>query len=232
MRISALVAAFDAEPYVAAAIDSMLAQTLPACEIIAVDDGSRDGTRRVLRGYGDRIRRIELPHGGAPRALNAALAVATGEALAFNDADDLWAPDKLAVQVAALAAAPELDAVFGAVQQFVSPDWSPHSIPHWPGGGTAPAAPQPGCHKIGMLIRRPAFARVGPFDTAFQYCDFGDWYARALHAGLRQLQHPEIVAFRRLHAGNTGRIHRAAVRHEHLLALKRALDTRRGIKAG
>jgi glycosyltransferase involved in cell wall biosynthesis len=223
MRISALLAAFNTERYVAAAVASMLAQTKPACEIIAVDDGSSDGTAAVLRRFGDRIRLIARPHLGAPQAFNAALAAASGDCLAFNDADDLWAPGKLAMQSARLAARPDLDAVFGAVQQFVSPDWA--------AGAAAPAMPpQAGINKIGMLIRRAAFYRVGPFETSFQFCEFGDWYARALRAGLRMEQHAETVGYRRLHATNTGRIHRDVARGEHLLALKRSLDARRGVR--
>jgi glycosyltransferase involved in cell wall biosynthesis len=223
MRISALLAAFNTERYVADAVASMLAQTVPAYEIIAVDDGSSDGTAAVLRGFGERIRVLERPHLGAPQAFNAALAAASGDLLAFNDADDLWAPDKLAIQAARLDACPDLDAVFGAVQQFVSPDWT---------ADAAALPPQPGISKIGMLIRRPAFDQVGPFDTTYQYCEFGDWYARALRIGLRLEQHAQTVGYRRLHANNTGRVHRDAARDEHLLALKRSLDARRGVRRG
>jgi glycosyltransferase involved in cell wall biosynthesis len=223
MKISALLAAFNTERYVAAAVTSILAQTSPAFEIIAVDDGSSDGTAAALRAFGDRIRLIELPHLGAPQAFNAALAAASGELLAFNDADDLWAPTKLATQATLLATDPDLDAVFGAVQQFVSPDWV--------AGAVEPTmSPQAGVNKIGMLIRRSAFERVGSFDASFQYCEFGDWYARALRVGLCVQQHSEIVGYRRLHASNTGRIHRNAARDEHLLALKRSLDARRGLR--
>ena len=222
MKISAVLAAFNTERYVGAAITSMLSQTLPAFEIIAVDDGSSDGTVAALREFGDRVRLIELPHGGAPQAFNAAIVAASGEFLAFNDADDLWAPAKLATQAALLAACPKLDAVFGAVQQFSSPDWAADAA-----GSAMP--PQAGVNKIGMLVRRAAFQRVGPFDTSFQYCEFGDWYARALRVGLRMEQHADIVAYRRLHASNTGRVHRDAARDEHLLALKRSLDARRRI---
>ena len=222
MRISALVAAFNTDRYVAAAIESMLAQTVRACEVIALDDGSTDNTVEVLRSFGDRIRVIEAPHRGAPAAFNAAVTAATGDVLAFNDADDLWAPEKLAIQSQHLANEPQLDAVFGAGQQFVSPDWE--SLEN----GAGMAAPQPAIGKIGMLIRRSAFERIGKFDPAFQFVDFVDWYARAIKLGLRARTFPEIVAFRRLHASNTGRVHRAEARAEYLLSLKRSLDLRRG----
>jgi glycosyltransferase involved in cell wall biosynthesis len=219
-RISALVAAYNAERYVGAAIDSMLAQSLPPAEIIAVDDGSTDGTVDVLRGFGDRIVVMEMPHGGAPAAFGAAAAAASGDLLAFNDADDLWMPTKLEIQSALLARDPALEAVFGAVQQFVSPDWM--------AGATAPVVPpQPGISKIGMLVTRNAFERIGSFDSSLRFIEFGAWYGRAVQMGLRTATHTEIVARRRLHASNIGRLHRDETRQEHLLVLKRSLDARR-----
>jgi glycosyltransferase involved in cell wall biosynthesis len=222
LRISALIASFNTDRYVAAAIESMLAQSVGACEVIAVDDGSTDRTVEVLRGFGDRIRLIEAPHRGAAAAFNAAVTAATGSVLAFNDADDLWVPEKLAIQSRHLDSDPQLDAVFGAGQQFVSPDWE--SPEH--GAGVAP--PQPGISKIGMLIRRSAFERIGQFDTGYQFLDFFDWYLRGINRGLRARTFPEIVAFRRLHAGNITRVRRAETRAEALLSLKRSLDLRRG----
>ena len=223
MRISALMGAYDARAYVAAAVESVLAQTLPAFEIVVVDDGSTDGTRDVLRGFGDRIRLIEAEHRGAPAAFAAAVAAASGDVLAFNDADDLWAPGKLAVQAAALAQDPGLDAVFGAVQQFVSPDWAqgiPTAMP-----------PQAGVSKIGMLVRRDAFLRVGSFDPSYRLMEFPDWWARAHLSGLRTAHLAEVVAYRRLHAGNAGRLRRDEARGEQPLVLKRRLDLNRR-KAG
>jgi glycosyltransferase involved in cell wall biosynthesis len=219
IRISALIGAYNAERYLTAAVDSVLAQGLSPFEVIVVDDGSTDGTVAALRGFGDRIQLVEAPHRGAPAAFHAAVAAASGDLLAFNDADDLWAPTKLEVQSALLASDPALEAVFGAVQQFVSPDWAPEA---------AAALPtQPGVSKIGILVRRHAFLRVGSFDSSLRFIDFGDWYARALSLGLRTLRHPELVAYRRLHAANTGRLRREEARREQLLVLKRALDKRR-----
>ena len=220
--VSALMGAYNAERYVVAAVESVLAQTLPPSEVIVVDDGSTDGTVAALRAFGDRIKLVEAPHRGAPAAFATAVEASCGPLLAFNDADDLWAPTKLALQSQALADDPTLEAVFGEVQQFVSPDWAQAPIPRFP--------PQAGVSKIGMLVRRSAFLRVGSFDASFQLNEFPDWYARALSCGLRSRQLPEIVAFRRLHAGNVGRIRRDEARDEQLLALKRRLDARRAAR--
>ncbi|KQT58461.1 hypothetical protein ASG52_21620 [Methylobacterium sp. Leaf456] len=220
MRISAVMGAYNAAPYVGAAVESVLAQTMPPFEIIVVDDGSTDGTGDVLRAFGDRIRLIETENRGAPTAFATAVAEASGEGLAFNDADDLWAPTKLAVQSALLAADPGIDAVFGTVQQFASPDWAE-------GAAFGAFPPQPGVSKIGIFVRREAFLRTGSFDPSYRLMDFPDWYARASLAGLRAAHHPDLVAHRRLHAGNVGRLRRDEARNEQLLVLKRRLDLSR-----
>jgi glycosyltransferase involved in cell wall biosynthesis len=125
MRISVIMPAHNAERYVASALDSVLTQTLPPHEIIVVDDGSTDGTSGVLETYVPRIRLIRQRNSGPGAAINRAVALAEGDSLAFIDADDLWVPEKLEIQAAALSADADLEAVFGAIQQFVSNelDW-------------------------------------------------------------------------------------------------------------
>jgi len=103
LGVSVIIPAFNCAAYVADAVESALNQTRPPAEVIVVDDGSTDGTDVVLRGFGSRIRVVSQQNRGLPAARNAGVAVATGEWLAFLDADDLWLPEKLARQGAATA---------------------------------------------------------------------------------------------------------------------------------
>ena len=111
--VSVLTAIFDAEAFLAEAIESVLAQRWRSWELILVDDGSTDGSPAIARAYAarhpGRVRFLE-PHGrdnrGAAAALNAALRAARGRYVAVLDADDVWLPDKLAVQVPLLDAHP------------------------------------------------------------------------------------------------------------------------------
>lgn len=99
-RVSILIPCFDAADTVGDAIRSALAQTLEDVEILVVDDGSRDGTRDVLRSFGARIRWEATPHRGRNPARNLLLAWSRGEWLQYLDADDRLLPTKLERQLA------------------------------------------------------------------------------------------------------------------------------------
>jgi GT2 family glycosyltransferase len=102
-RVSVVVPAYNAEATILATIRSVLAQTLPDFELIVIDDGSTDGTVERLAGLADpRLRVHSYDNGGLPTARNRGIALASGEFVAFLDADDEWTPDKLEDQMAAL----------------------------------------------------------------------------------------------------------------------------------
>jgi hypothetical protein len=97
LRFTVLIDTYNHERFIAKAIESVLAQYLPAqdFEIVVVDDGSTDGTRAMLRRFGDRVKLIAKPNGGQASAFNVGLREARGEWVALLDGDDWWAPEKL-----------------------------------------------------------------------------------------------------------------------------------------
>jgi glycosyltransferase involved in cell wall biosynthesis len=94
--------------FLAAAIDSALAQTRPGVRVIAVDDGSEDESREILAGYEDRIEVILKERGGQASALNAGIARCQGDVLVVLDADDVLRPQAADLVAAAFAADPGL----------------------------------------------------------------------------------------------------------------------------
>jgi glycosyltransferase involved in cell wall biosynthesis len=108
MRISVVIPTYNSSQLVMAAVSSVLAQTHPVEEIIVVDDGSTDDTSERLASFGTTIRYIRKQNGGVSSARNCGVAVATGELIAFLDADDVWHPKKLEIQLAVLSRRPEL----------------------------------------------------------------------------------------------------------------------------
>jgi glycosyltransferase involved in cell wall biosynthesis len=116
--VSALVAVYNYEQYVAQAIESALTQEYPPelLDVVVVDDGSTDGTADVVNEFvhrfPNRVRLIQQANGGAACAADRAIAEAKGDLLAFLDADDVWLPDKTRRQVTMLESRPELGLVF------------------------------------------------------------------------------------------------------------------------
>jgi len=98
--ISVIIPAYNAERFLARSLASVYGQTLAPREVIVVDDGSTDGTARTAEALGAKV--IKRPNGGIGAARNTGIRHATGEWIALLDADDSWAPEKLARQVAAI----------------------------------------------------------------------------------------------------------------------------------
>src|SRR5687768_13428667 len=101
-RVSVVIPVYNAAAFVREAVDSALAQTHSDTEVIVVDDGSTDETPAILAAYGDRIRVHRQRNTGVGGARNTATRLATGDWLAFLDADDVWAPRKIEAQLNAV----------------------------------------------------------------------------------------------------------------------------------
>ncbi len=113
--VSVVLPTYNAERYIAAAVESVLDQTFRDFELIVVDDGSSDSTPGVLARFGQRIRRLVQGNGGVARARNAGIQASRGRWIAFLDADDTWSPALLDRQLAALRATPAKRAVYSAM---------------------------------------------------------------------------------------------------------------------
>ena len=116
-KVSVIIPAYNAEATIDQTLSSVFNQTYPSLEIIVVNDGSKDGTLRLLERYGDRINLISIPNQGVSIARNTGLKYATGEYVQFLDADDLLMPTKIEVQIKALQSE-KADIAYGDWQRF------------------------------------------------------------------------------------------------------------------
>jgi glycosyltransferase involved in cell wall biosynthesis len=109
--VSVVIPAYKAAGTIQRALASLLCQTRRPDEILVVDDGSPDDLAEAIRPYGDAVTLVRKPNGGAASARNAGIERATGDLIAFLDADDYWEPTKLARQLDVLSAHPEVGLV-------------------------------------------------------------------------------------------------------------------------
>ena len=220
--ISVIIPVYNCERYLGEAIETVLAQTGVRIETVVVDDGSTDGSADVVKRFGSSVKYELQPHAGPGAARNRGVELAQGEYLAFLDADDLWVENKLELQLAAFDSDAPLDAVFGHVEQFISPDLPRELAAKL----LCPTELLPGRVPGTMLIKNESFRRVGPFSRGLRVGEFIEWYSRATELGLKDVMLPEMVLRRRLHASNSGIVHSDA-RSDYVRVLKSALDRRR-----
>jgi glycosyltransferase involved in cell wall biosynthesis len=112
--VSVIIPTYNCARYIGEAIESVLSQTRKATDIIVVDDGSTDETAVVLRPYIDKrtVSYVRQENQGPGAARNAGIALATGDYIAFLDADDALTPDSLEKRVGLIEAVPEMNFVF------------------------------------------------------------------------------------------------------------------------
>jgi len=236
--ISVIVTAHDEAAFLGAAIDSVLAQELPADEIVVVDDGSMDGTHAVMDACAaarpDVIRTLTLPRNrGAPFARNAGAAQARGELLAFLDGDDLWLPRKLAVQHAILDQHREVGYTYGSAIELRDGRVSPN--PERLGSSSGVYRPPELCigylrdtywnfWPSGLLIRRATFALTGGFVEALgAYQHWEDYF----YACVLALTEPAYVLDEPL---TLYRVHDASCSRRAQLSKKTIVDERVGLQ--
>jgi len=220
-KISVIIPSYNSAKYLPEALQSILSQTQKVHEIILIDDGSTDNTEQLIALYPEvsYFKQINL---GIATALNEGIKRATGNLLTFLDADDIWLPDKITIQLNTLRDNPAMDMIFGWIEQFISPELPEHeklTIDFHSGAMI-------GRHKSTWMIRREAFQRVGFFKGSFALEEFLDWYMKAKEAGLSEIVIEQTLAKRRIHDTNASRINKN-LRKQFPRLLKAALDRRR-----
>ena len=111
--ISVIIPAYNNAAFLPDCINSVRQQTMPLHEIIIVDDGSRDNTEAVIKTLGDDILYSKQKNQGPASARNHGIQQATGDWIAFLDADDQWVPNKIELQLNCLKKHPELQLIAG-----------------------------------------------------------------------------------------------------------------------
>jgi glycosyltransferase involved in cell wall biosynthesis len=221
-RISVVVPVFQGERFLAAALDSIHRQSLPADEVVVVDDGSTDRSAAIAIEMAERwpaLRVLRRENGGPSVATNHGIGATTGEFLTFLDADDLMVETRLEQQARHLGDHPGTDLVIGREEVLVEE------------GAVAPAwiraaddgTPRP--YMMSMMVRRAAFDRVGGFDPSLRASQDLDWMVRARAAGLRMDILDAVLIRRRMHGDNLV-YGTAAIRQGMLRALRGRLDRR------
>jgi glycosyltransferase involved in cell wall biosynthesis len=198
LLVSVVMAVKNGERYLAQAIESVLAQTYQAFEIILVDDSSNDDTEKIARSYSQvRYLRQAANHGIAI-ARNIGIEMARGELMAFLSHDDLWLQGKLSKQVDCFVHDPELQYTLTWFRYFLEPGCPvpPGFNPELLGRSLIGRIPET------VVARRQLFDQIGNFNNDFYFANDVDWFARAKDHAAPMTIVPEVLLLKRLHDAN------------------------------
>jgi glycosyltransferase involved in cell wall biosynthesis len=195
--ISVIIPVFNGERFLAEAIKSVLGQTLPAAEVIVVDDGSTDGSSEIAHGFGPSVHYIRQTNQGPAAARNVGVNAARGQMLAFLDADDFWLPEKLAKQSAMLQQQGD-GYVVCRFHLILEPNVA------WPAAlNRAYYESEPaGFLPSGLLVARTAWENVGPFDPSYRVGEDSEWFFRARKLKTPEGVEPHVLFTKRFHGQN------------------------------
>lgn len=214
--LSVVIPVFNGERFLREAVESVLAQNYSPLEIVIVDDGSTDGTASVVRNFPETVRYLHQTNNGPAAARNRGIENAQGSLIAFADADDLWPPDKLEVQLPFLTSDPAIEIVMGRIQQVLLGQVESEDV----------GEPAFSVNLGSAVIKKSVFERVGLFDETMRYSEDVDWFMRAREAGAAIKTIDAVTLFYRQHEENMTR-GKSASELNVLKALKRSLDRRR-----
>lgn len=181
--VSVVVPNYNHGRYLGDAIESILAQTYRQYEIIVVDDGSTDNSRKVAAEYGDQIRYIYKDNAGLSAARNTGLRHAQGEFIALLDADDMYEPDFMERLVHILSANDNVDGVYCGYR-FV--DQYGVALPQ----AETRVIPSEQLYEVmkrgnfwvpeSVMMRRSCYITAGPYDESLRACEDWDIWLRIL----------------------------------------------------
>jgi glycosyltransferase involved in cell wall biosynthesis len=212
-RLTVLLPVYDAEAFVAEAVESILAQSFRDFELLAIDDGSRDGSAALLDAFArrdPRVRVVRRPHAGLVATLNAGLALARGELIARMDADDVALPRRFERQVERLDRDPGLVCIGGAFE-VIDSKGRRIDVVHRPCHSepileALLAGVSAVCHATAMYRRRAVIA-VGCYDDSARLAEDYDLWLRLAEAGrLENLPEP-VLRVRHHDRSESGRQH-------------------------
>lgn len=197
--VSVIIPCHNYARFLADALGSVAAQTYPVHEVIVVDDGSTDGSADVARAVTPDVRVISQAKSGISAARNSGIAAATGDLIAFLDADDLWPADSLAVRIDPIEADASVIGAFGKVEQFHCPTLDEEARSRL----TCPPGQMSARLAGTLLLRRRVVERVGGFDPNLTVGETMDWVSRLTDLGEPLVGVDSLVLRRRIHGANT-----------------------------
>ncbi len=205
--VSIIIPTYNASKFIKEAVDSALAQTYKDIEIIIIDDGSIDDTKKVLEGYLPKIKYFYQSNKGLSAARNVGIKIAKGDCIALLDADDIFLPNKIEEQIKFLEENPDCDVCYCDLYHF----WDEESekllklnYKYYSGDDVLPGLLEKSfIAPLTVVIRKSVFDRFGYFDENLKRSEDLDFWFRLAYGGAKICFLLKILAkLRMLKKGN------------------------------
>jgi glycosyltransferase involved in cell wall biosynthesis len=219
--VTCVVPVYNGSTYLGAAIDSVISQDHRPLEILVVDDGSVDDSATIAAAYGPPVRVIRQSNQGPGMARNTGVSEARGSFVCFLDADDLYRPGKVSLQLERFRARPDLEVSLCVAENFWEEGMEAEEQLYRANGKLRMS------HTFNVLLaRRSVFDRVGPLDGSLVGGEEQiDWFARLVDIGPVIEVLDEVLVLRRMHQASL--THNVANLDPFVDLVKRRLDQRR-----
>lgn len=223
--VTVVIPLYNAADHIWESLDSVAAQTVPVQKVVIVDDGSSDGGADVAAGHPLQPRIIRQENQGPSKARNNGIRAVETEFIAFIDADDKWARNKLEMQFDLFRANPDLELCFGKIDFF----WQDPDCDEAKAFKDHPRTNRvPGYIFPTLLARRSVFDRIGLIDENLRFGDAAEWTTRAMDAGINIELMDEVLLFHRMHGSNLTR-QRSDSKKEFLHLLRDRMNKKRAV---
>lgn len=200
LDVSIIIPCHNYARFLPDSVGCALSQVDVSVEVVVVNDGSTDNFDQVIAALSDpRLQVINQLQSGIADARNAGVSVATGNLIAFLDADDRWRDDRLTRAKTTIESTSHPLMCFAMLEEFLDPELVAGS------GSVSHVRSVRGISAISCVVSRETFERVGPFDATLESGEFIDWYLRAQSFGIEDFVDPEVLIYRRVHAFNRDR---------------------------
>jgi glycosyltransferase involved in cell wall biosynthesis len=224
---SVIIPVYNGEAFLARALASAFEQDYRPLEVLVIDDGSLDATARIVQNWPE-VRYFYQPNQGHGTAKNTGIEKSRGEFLAFLDADDRWAPNKLRLQIDFLETHPQVGYVVSYMKIILesgleAPRGFRPELLHQAVPAFLPSA---------LAARRTTMSAVGVFDPAYKIGNDSDWFFRAQDLGIPRMVLPDVLLYKSLHDTNDSN-QAEGVWHDMFRLIRASLQRKRpGEKAG
>ncbi len=222
--VSVVIPVYNGEKFIRDAVENLLSQEYPALEILIINDGSTDDTdgevKSVMQEPGVDIRYFWYGNDGPAFARNRGIRDASGDFIAFLDADDLYPAGNLKFLVEYMIDHPETDVVRGYAQMLKQDEETGLFKSY---GNPAESYP---AYIGAALYRREVFRKVGLFDTSLKFAEDSDWYMRATELKINMQWLDRVSLLVRRHGGNMTD-GKSLIDLNTLVVFKKALDRMR-----